>query len=157
MKHKTLFVVAAAMVLAVALCACGRNKEVPAESVSPTPSAETTILPTTSPDSVREEDTNTGDMTDPDNSVNAGDGDRSEMDNTPATTDEVPGRAPQDSAHDAGSAQGNNAGSTTEAGSAAENNTGSAMDDMKRAGEDLGDAVQDTGRAVEDAVDRPAQ
>lgn len=136
MKYKKLSVLAAALAVAMALSGCGRSDEsVPAETTSPAPTAETTIMPTTTPGSVNEKDENTGDMTDPDNSVDAGDGSTSES------------RQENKGAPD-------NAGenSTRENADSARDNADSAMDDMKRAGEDLGDAAQDAGKAVEDGI-----
>ena len=79
MKYKKLSVLAAALAVAMALSGCGGSSETaPAETASPAPTAETTIMPTTTPGSVNEKDENTGDMTNPDNSVDAGDGSTSE-------------------------------------------------------------------------------
>lgn len=131
MKYKKFALLAAALAVTAALSGCGSsNESVPAETVSPSPSAETTILPTTTPGSVREEDENTGDMTDPDNSVDAGDGSTSESrEENKGSTD-----------------------STRENTDSARENADSAMDDMRQAGEDLGDAARDAGKSVEDSV-----
>ena len=131
MKYKKLALLAAALAVAAALTGCGRSKtEAPAETVSPVPTAETTVLPTTTPGSVNEKDENTGDMTDPDNSVDAGDGSTSE--------------SRQENKGDPDS--------TTENRDSSREDMDSAMDDMKKAGEDLGDAAQNTGSAIEDSI-----
>lgn len=131
MKYKKLSVLAAALAVAMALSGCGGSSETaPAETASPAPTAETTIMPTTTPGSVNEKDENAGDMTDPDNSVDAGDGSTSE--------------SRQENKGDPDSA--------TENRDSAREDMDSAMDDMRQAGEDLGDAAQDAGKSVEDSV-----
>lgn len=131
MKYKKLAVLVSALAVAMALSGCGNSKtEAPAQSVSPTPSAETTVVPTSTPGSVNEKDENTGDVTDPDNSVDAGDGSTSE--------------SRQENKGDPDSASENR--------DSARDDMNSAMDDMKQAGEDLGDAAQNAGNSVEDSV-----
>ena len=126
MNHKKLAILACGMAMRVSLSACGRKKtESPAETVSPTPTAETTVIPTTTPGSVNEHDENTGDITDPANSVDPGDENRPDSareENHPA----------YDSTHE---------------------NDSTAGEDLKRAGEDMGSAVGEVGRSIEDAMD----
>lgn len=126
MNHKKLAILACVMALMVSLSACGSKKtQTPAASASPTPTAETTVIPTTTPGSVNEHDENTGDITDPANSVDPGD------ENRPDSAREE-NHSAYDSAHENGSTAG---------------------EDLKRAGEDMGSAVGEVGRSIEDAMD----
>jgi ABC-type transport system substrate-binding protein len=136
-KRKYIGILAAAFALMLALAACGTDNT----AASPSPSATTSAVPTVSPDSE-----NSGDVTDPENSVDAGDdgdlGSRHE---------------PEDKNSDRET--GNGAGSTTE-GSAADpdengtkpNGENSARDDLGEAGDDLADAARNAGRRMENGI-----
>lgn len=74
MKHKKLFIFLAAMAMGMLLSACGGDDTTqPQTTVSPSPSAQVSQLPETTPGSIREENKNAGDVTEPDNSVMPGD------------------------------------------------------------------------------------
>lgn len=167
MKHKNVGLLAAVMALMVSLSACGGNKNNTStnSTVSPSPSAETTIIPSETPEagSVNENDINTGDVTDPNNSVAPGDG---YTDSAHEDSKNEMGGSTFDSANENGSVHENgkartvpeggmthgsgNNDSSYENGSNHEGST--AGEDMKRAGEDLGDAARDAAHSVEDSV-----
>ncbi len=167
MKHKKLGLLAAVMALMVSLSACGGNKNNTStnSTVSPSPSAETTIIPSETPEagSVTENDINTGDVTDPNNSVAPGDG---YTDSAHEDSSNEMGGSTFDSTNENGSAHENGKARTAPEGgvtpedgnnhSANENGShqeGSTVgEDMKRAGEDLGDAARDAAHSVEDDI-----
>jgi hypothetical protein len=134
-KRKYIGILAAAFALMLALAACGTDNT----AASPSPSATTSAVPTVSPDSAEE---NSGDVTDPENSVDAGDdGDLGSM------------TEPEDKNSD------RETGSTTE-GSAADpdengtkpNGENSARDDLGETGDDLADAARNAGRRMENGI-----
>jgi hypothetical protein len=143
-KRKYIGILAAAFALMLALAACGTDTT----AASPSPSATTSTVPTVSPDSAEE---NSGDVTDPENSVDAGDDG-----NLGSMTE------PEDKNSDRET--GNGAGSTAEGstaeGSAADpdengtkpNGENSARDDLGEAGDDLADAERNAGRRMENGI-----
>lgn len=181
MKHKTLGILVLALALVFALSACGGNDKNAAENstVSPSPSAETNVFPSAepTPGSVNENNTNTGDVTKPENSVAPGDnnmGSANEGTNGGSQNNGSSNEPANGKTEDSGSAHSstNESGSANESGSVSENssagengrsrsgaaNNGSDRqdstmgEDLKRAGEDMGNAVRDAAQGVENGI-----
>jgi hypothetical protein len=122
----------------LALAACGTDTT----AASPSPSATTSAVPTVSPDSE-----NSGDVTDPENSVDAGDD--GNLGSMTEPKDEDTDR--EDSVHEGSTSEDNDAANSQENGTKP-NGENSARDDLGEAGDDLADAARNAGRRMENGI-----
>jgi hypothetical protein len=132
-KRKYIGILAAAFALMLVLAACGTDNT----AASPSPSATTSTVPTVSPDSE-----NSGDVTDPENSVDAGDdgnlGSMTEPDD-------------KNSDRETGSTAEGSAADPDENGTKP-NGEDRTDNDLGEAGDDLADAARNAGRRMENGI-----